>query len=343
MGDHPRGCGGTTPCHLEVTAEQGPSPRVRGNPREKRLQLRHGGTIPAGAGEPAVKYEVPVNIVGPSPRVRGNPSATSLSLICKRTIPAGAGEPRRHRCPSIAAGDHPRGCGGTGGGGGTQGQGHGPSPRVRGNRCRQGQRLRGQGTIPAGAGEPSSAWPPRRAPRDHPRGCGGTCVEVTMAIEEEGPSPRVRGNPSAAMTASAPRGTIPAGAGEPVGPGCARRRVRDHPRGCGGTDAVACARAAEQGPSPRVRGNPRDAGACLHDGGTIPAGAGEPPAASDSPSGGTDHPRGCGGTVAAVFGGRADRGPSPRVRGNRAQAAGIAALTGTIPAGAGEPRTRRGR
>ena len=53
-GDHPRGCGGTTRRQPGAPIQRGPSPRVRGNhSRFGRGTSRH-GTIPAGAGEPAI-------------------------------------------------------------------------------------------------------------------------------------------------------------------------------------------------------------------------------------------------------------------------------------------------
>ena len=106
------------------------------------------------------------------------------------------------------------------------------------------------------------------------------------------------------------------------------------PRGCGGArPSGAWGRAIQHG-SPRVRGSPLDHGRALTGHRSIPAGAGEPPTCGARGWWRGVYPRGCGGTAGqqrdvagAGFGGdrrRSDRG------------------IGSIPAGAGEPRSRAG-
>ena len=233
--------------------------------------------------------------------------------------------------------DHPRGCGGTDPGRCHPQGGGGPSPRVRGNPPKASITLLAGGTIPAGAGEPLRAPRADRRSRDHPRGCGGTSCRISRPPTDRGPSPRVRGNRAPLNVNSPVRGTIPAGAGEPVpwiAPCCG---WGDHPRGCGGTSLYWSKSDAWWGPSPRVRGNPMPGWASPSLQGTIPAGAGEPgPEWANRRTGG-DHPRGCGGTGERRLQQRRREGPSPRVRGNLAACRSTSGLLGTIPAGAGEP------
>ena len=132
-------------------------------------------------------------------------------------------------------------------------------------------------------------------------------------------------------------GTIPAGAGEPKIRASKRRKIWDHPRGCGGTLFSTLPLSIDAGPSPRVRGNQALALFFFLLEGTIPAGAGEPhdvrfPAVDEG-----DHPRGCGGTVTPCQLPAPAWGPSPRVRGNLKAMGNEGEATGTIPAGAGEP------
>ena len=93
--------------------------------------------------------------------------------------------------------------------------GMGLSPRVRGNQGGSGLERRGEGTIPAYAGEPADVraiWP---SSRDYPRVCGGTAFQGAENAIVEGLSPRVRGNPLLVAVLERQLGTIPACAGEP--------------------------------------------------------------------------------------------------------------------------------
>ena len=130
------------------------------------------------------------------------------------------------------------------------------SPRVRGNLHLIAEPYLGQRSIPACAGEPG--WLSEVTPkhRVYPRVCGGTSAGVEVSLAPTGLSPRVRGN----LT----------------GPGSDIWYARVYPRVCGGTSLgqaaisgmhgsiPACAggtiddmvaRQAQQGLSPRVRGN----------------------------------------------------------------------------------------
>ena len=149
----------------------------------------------------------------------------------------------------------------------------------------------------------------------------------------------MRGNPSARSLHQHSAGSIPARAGEPPNQ---RRTGRHHgvyPRACGGT----CAIRSEQ---------------CNFHDRSIPARAGEPATMPADNTGVEVYPRACGGTCpldggAAITSGsiparaggttwarstgRASRGLSPRVRGNRPPKPLNAPCAGSIPARAGEP------
>ena len=209
---------------------------------------------------------------------------------------------------------------------------------MRGNLILAGIAVDRMGTIPACAGEPPSKIFENTASRDHPRVCGGTGVPMLRAEDAEGPSPRVRGNPPQCASRYQSSGTIPACAGEPHGRGGRDSAQGDHPRVCGGTGISEGGGARRMGPSPRVRGNLRQAGWCSLCRGTIPACAGEPKFASTRVAWTRDHPRVCGGTDQQAVIGIYQWGPSPRVRGNQNLASGVTFHPGTIPACAGEPQ-----
>ena len=92
----------------------------------------------------------------------------------------------------------------------------GPSPRVRGNRDVKNEDRPRRGTIPACAGEPQSSRTTCRPGRDHPRVCGGTNFFYLGWPNDDGPSPRVRGNHLQGILLVCDIGTIPACAGEPL-------------------------------------------------------------------------------------------------------------------------------
>ena len=152
-----------------------------------------------------------------------------------------------------------------------------------------------------------------------------------------GLSPRVRGNPPRQGVDALRVGSIPACAGEPSrrARGCGSRRV--YPRVCGGTASSSGFAEAISGLSPRVRGNPRRRHLPCQRLGSIPACAGEPRShAARSPCPRV-YPRVCGGTQRVRLVRRQVEGLSPRVRGNQKMCASAAAMTGSIPACAGEP------
>ena len=116
-----------------------------------------------------------------------------------------------------------------------------------------------------------------------------------------------------------------------------QQRYKVYPRVCGGTWILSEVGKYAYGLSPRVRGNPSQNSPKSGIPGSIPACAGEP--TSSTSSNGCDgvYPRVCGGTMADVHAETADRGLSPRVRGNLLLDQSLRADLRSIPACAGEP------
>ena len=196
------------------------------------------------------------------------------------------------------------------------------------------------GSIPASAGEPFSVADRRVSRRVYPRECGGTHRGRLRPGVLQGLSPRVRGNRSSSAAVTSAIGSIPASAGEPPSYWYPVAVTGVYPRECGGTGAGAAGCARHRGLSPRVRGN-RRVGHQIHAvPGSIPASAGEPYESMRELSQARVYPRECGGTIEQWDAGEDGHGLSPRVRGNRQASSPSRGKRGSIPASAGEPRTR---
>ena len=354
---HPRVCGETGSGGRYRGVAKGPSPRVRGNRPAALPRLFRQGSIPACAGKPSMvagdrarravhprvcgetlrALVVDMGVRGPSPRVRGNRRRELPSWATTGSIPACAGKPCRRRSRWSRHGVHPRVCGETGALDEPGELESGPSPRVRGNRGHQARRLDRARSIPACAGKPPPTSTGRAGGGVHPRVCGETLVSSVSMLWQEGPSPRVRGNPHRHLINLARAGSIPACAGKPPHrwTGATARTV--HPRVCGETTATDFSGQAPRGPSPRVRGNLLGAGRPAAGKGSIPACAGKPSSDRECPARAEVHPRVCGETVSRSRSRAVPRGPSPRVRGNLLGAGRPAAGKGSIPACAGKP------
>ena len=335
-GVYPRGCGGASRSHGDLLLRSGLSPRVRGSRAACPVPRGRGGSIPAGAGEPATPSRASARcwvyprgcggagyesmrqrrLQGLSPRVRGSRHVQRLALIRRGSIPAGAGEPTTDSRNSDRHRVYPRGCGGAVHRGCVPPSALGLSPRVRGSLALRRRPAKGHGSIPAGAGEPDGnrCCPP--GSRVYPRGCGGAPVGLLWQRAATGLSPRVRGSLFSIAAAMDRTGSIPAGAGEPCPSDRRWRRGRVYPRGCGGARPAAAQPQPGTGLSPRVRGSQHSTRSSVPGWGSIPAGAGEP---GNSRSWGHDawvYPRGCGGADCDAFITLDRKGLSPRVRGS---------------------------
>ena len=240
----------------------------------------------------------------------------------------------------------------------------GLSPRVRGNHVAGMLRVEIDGSIPACAGEPTSVvcWggldrsipacagePPDPVFEEipalvYPRVCGGTPWAMYEAAKMQGLSPRVRGNPTAAVRRAFQARSIPACAGEPTAELAELVDQRVYPRVCGGTVVSDTPISTARGLSPRVRGNLDHRERHDPTGRSIPACAGEPERPFRIHPVDGVYPRVCGGTPFAGPPIVASAGLSPRVRGNLFAAADATANGRSIPACAGEPwGCRRGQ
>ena len=354
---YPRRCGGTQGPGVWIQCTTGLSPQVRGNRHGGRQPEHRVGSIPAGAGEPTYVDGPPdVDEVYPrrcggtdsrcgrlwhpqglSPQVRGNRQHEGPARRAVGSIPAGAGEPSPRSGPRASPRVYPRRCGGTVCRPRRRSPPRGLSPQVRGNPGPELRHVGRDGSIPAGAGEPSSSGSWWRRSGVYPRRCGGTAPDEGGSHADRGLSPQVRGNRVQAPPAVPADGSIPAGAGEPRGRSwrCGTRRV--YPRRCGGTGPAWADAMSYTGLSPQVRGNHRALDARTQAGGSIPAGAGEPSPRSRPPPGSRVYPRRCGGTSGAMKMTGSISGLSPQVRGNQGRPAARRVMRGSIPAGAGEP------
>ncbi len=253
---HPRVCGATLSAQFDRQKRGGPSPRVRGNPKQAHKIGPFGRSIPACAGQPGARSvgrrlrgvhprvcgatkaraERPQGFGGPSPRVRGNHVLGEGRGLEAGSIPACAGQPVAARSSATASAVHPRVCGATIFGLGFVSPARGPSPRVRGNLGRQRAGWRADRSIPACAGQPYLRSIRCDFYLVHPRVCGATFMRSGSRRSAAGPSPRVRGNHELRAALTARKGSIPACAGQPCWTRSLRSASRVHPRVCGATD-----------------------------------------------------------------------------------------------------------
>ena len=250
---------------------------------------------------------------------RGNPRGYGGR---QGSIPARAGETRLWiRSPHLRK-VHPRACGGN-------------SPRTR-------QRYLEQGSIPARAGETRRGPGSATSSRVHPRACGGNGRSLARRAWDAGPSPRVRGKRQKQQVVRCLKGSIPARAGEtPIDSGSSAM-LRVHPRACGGNSVARIYDLRRWGPSPRVRGKRQLAARAVAHEGSIPARAGETSGERRGRQVRWVHPRACGGNPVRTQTRTGRRGPSPRVRGKRSRSAHQPPTERSIPARAGETRSRYG-
>ena len=191
---YPRVCGGTLPIDLRYRYPQGLSPRVRGNHWQEIDSGQRIRSIPACAGEPrcgkcpASRGRVYPRVCGGtrqvsvqrrmrpglSPRVRGNHLKAIILPVTGGSIPACAGEPIAGPIQQARYTVYPRVCGGTAAAMSRRTSADGLSPRVRGNQTAAAVAAAAFRSIPACAGEPSSAAPWAPPGWVYPRVCGGT-------------------------------------------------------------------------------------------------------------------------------------------------------------------------
>ena len=154
FGDHPRVCGEhCCPLPANLTLP-GSSPRMRGTPKRMASESRHGGIIPAYAGNtihPAVCSDTSrdhprvcgehisstcnsTTVRGSSPRMRGTRSPSRRTGRLPGIIPAYAGNTKCSSRTAPTSRDHPRVCGEHQDSSNAFARAMGSSPRMRGTR-----------------------------------------------------------------------------------------------------------------------------------------------------------------------------------------------------------------
>ena len=240
---------------------KGSSPRLRGTPDVLDHLCTGPGIIPALAGNTCRCSPWDAHDVdgGSSPRLRGTPTCPRSARQPTGIIPALAGNTNSLPTRFPRSRDHPRACGEHLCKGVLKVADMGSSPRLRGTRRREHERQRGQGIIPALAGNTVRALFAHDRSRDHPRACGEHYTGHIIFRLMKGSSPRLRGTPALVLDRDAGRGIIPALAGN-TNVSCPPGRCqRDHPRACGEHYRPQLVDFRSAGSSPRLRGTPRSA------------------------------------------------------------------------------------
>ncbi len=173
------------------------------------------------------------------------------------SIPACAGETTLGCISPNFSGVYPRLCGGNFSCGVLPLAFGGLSPLVRGKRRKWRRGLSDNGSIPACAGETSTALPAQMWTRVYPRLCGGNIDAYFAGKTLLGLSPLVRGKLPGLDFWIMGFGSIPACAGET----CELRHqcvfTGVYPRLCGGNKSDVKAKTSGEGLSPLVRGKHR--------------------------------------------------------------------------------------
>ena len=219
----------------------------------------------------------------------------------------------------------------------------GPSPRTRGKRVNGWLSFPLLGSIPAHAGETSTAEAVMLRTKVHPRARGGNGFSVWTFDQRMGPSPRTRGKREARSVPHQSPGSIPAHAGETPGRESSSGSTRVHPRARGGNRIGMGYSVRRAGPSPRTRGKQPPHGQDAYRQGSIPAHAGETPSPGPLLESRRVHPRARGGNADDRVGFLVRQGPSPRTRGKQGDSRHFPGKRGSIPAHAGETGSRHSR
>ena len=354
---YPRRCGEAPPCRCRRKTPVGLSPQVRGSLAGGAIHRLFHGSIPAGAGKPvrlgdrlhrqrvyprrcgeaSLLAVLNHQSLGLSPQVRGSHEGVDGWCLKEGSIPAGAGKPKSASSRFAPRRVYPRRCGEARYTLSRSSNGGGLSPQVRGSPppLRRGAGWRG--SIPAGAGKPTTRPSLRTTQRVYPRRCGEALGNASLPAPIQGLSPQVRGSPPPLRRGAGWRGSIPAGAGKPASRSGSLRASRVYPRRCGEAKSGGTKRQVARGLSPQVRGSRASFPAFAVARRSIPAGAGKPGGHVLAETLMRVYPPRCGeadlGSPLAIRG----WGLSPQVRGSREQRERKGRGSGSIPAGAGKP------
>jgi len=199
------------------------------------------------------------------------------------------------------------------------------------------------GSIPACAGEPSTSRTPPSAATVDPRMRGGAFTGLFLLGMREGRSPHARGSHAYLSERPVRRGSIPACAGEPRGAAAPQGQRQVDPRMRGGATVIGKRPPLLMGRSPHARGSPWCLISLRFMSRSIPACAGEPNSRLASRCASKVDPRMRGGARLLAVGQHQLQGRSPHARGSHVVGSCAAGDDGSIPACAGEPRSRSPR
>ena len=171
----------------------------------------------------------------------------------------------------------------------------------------------------------------------YPRVGGATSANAQLAAGVKGLSPRGRGNHTTVNLNRHHWRSIPAWAGQPGSDRAFRPYKPVYPRVGGATHPDEFREQAEEGLSPRGRGNRSHKGSYIPPAGSIPAWAGQPLVSAWTATKPTVYPRVGGATCPSRNALSLCWGLSPRGRGNQEHGSRSHIPRGSIPAWAGQP------
>ena len=212
------------------------------------------GDHPRACGEHAVNDEHQDTIEGSSPRMRGTRIPFDTIHANAGIIPAHAGNTAILKSCRLGIRDHPRACGEHQVRDTMYGTTQGSSPRMRGTPNIRPLAGKGDGIIPAHAGNTRIAFRYQILFGDHPRACGEHGLLACTVGVGQGSSPRMRGTRSKTVSSSRRTGIIPAHAGNTKVFSMKARSAWDHPRACGEHFTRTKNQLEQAGSSPRMRG-----------------------------------------------------------------------------------------
>ena len=306
--------GNTTGVHAPVTGKQD-HPRSRGEYGQVIIFVtRRFGSSPLSRG------------------IQGLPESIDARF---RIIPALAGNTTTSDMVAYDLPDHPRSRGEYLTIPGVQGVHTGSSPLSRGIHMPGIALVRGDGIIPALAGNTSAAFLRLHSPTDHPRSRGEYTIPSATRRSRIGSSPLSRGIPLGRRRLRRPLGIIPALAGNTAAHLLLLHQRGDHPRSRGEYGRASRNRLLLLGSSPLSRGihtNGDMPGIAL---GIIPALAGNTRLLEMRVRPARDHPRSRGEYGLSPSAGRVVQGSSPLSRGIHSSYGDWRRIVRIIPALAG--------
>ena len=211
----------------------------------------------------------------------------------------------------------------------------GSSPLARGTRAETGTNIRIVGLIPARAGNTGQVPAQHQCCGAHPRSRGEHSKYRRLPHRAWGSSPLARGTPPELLKFRGVLGLIPARAGNTLASAPYAGRERAHPRSRGEHTRLRSLTTAPKGSSPLARGTQSPDNRPHHGWGLIPARAGNTNPHALACGGTGAHPRSRGEHMGRLAALRGSRGSSPLARGTPSAPTRIFALSGLIPARAG--------